>query len=618
MRGFLVLGFLAVCFTTTAQANDGNRFTYLDEFCDPYYVHGAFPKLTTPQWIGEEGVEAVVVLAIDDMRDPARYEAYLRPILDRLAQIDGRAPVSIMTCTVNPADPQLQAWLKEGVSLEIHTYDHPCPCLQGGDFNAAKNTYERCVDLLASVPGNRPVAFRMPCCDSRNTPSPRFWAEIFNGATEKGAFLTIDSSVFNVITTGDASLPREFILDADGKGSERFRKYIPFPSFVNTIENYPYPYVIGGLCWEFPCVVPSDWEGQNIQRPNNPDTVRDMKLALDATVLKQGVYNLVFHPHGWIRNDQIVDLIDHAVQKHGRKVKFLTFQEAQQRIDTHLLAGQPLRDRHGRDNGVRLLDLNRDGFQDVVIGNGELRRTRIWSPKEKRWLESEFPTMLVRSTQAGTQRTAAHFGVVDDDPAVLLRLDSDPPSAWRFDGERWTADQRLATTNAAAATLPKVMPGQAVRLRDINGDGRCELIFSDAAGPTSRVFAWDAEQRVWRPLPFELPAGVSVVDAQGRDAGLRWFDVDDDGDDDVLFSNERQYSLHIFDSPTSGWSIEVCAAQRREGDAIPMVVRQGTNNGAWLHSRHLWVQNEDTSRLPDGVDRRSFRQLLDAVGGSTP
>ena len=35
-----------------------------------------------------------------------------------------------------------------------------------GDFAKAKSTYDRCVDLLSSVPGNQPVAFRTPCCDS--------------------------------------------------------------------------------------------------------------------------------------------------------------------------------------------------------------------------------------------------------------------------------------------------------------------------------------------------------------------------------------------------------------------------------------------------------------------
>src|SRR5262249_31765243 len=93
-----------------AAPPDGTRPTSLDDV-DPYYPHRDFPKLITPQWVGEPGVEAVVVLAIDDMRDPARYERYLRPILDRLKAIDGRAPVSIMTNQVNPKDPRLSAWL---------------------------------------------------------------------------------------------------------------------------------------------------------------------------------------------------------------------------------------------------------------------------------------------------------------------------------------------------------------------------------------------------------------------------------------------------------------------------------------------------------------------------
>src|SRR5262245_19874081 len=100
----------------TVMAGDGNRLVYLDEPVNPYYVGRDFPKLTTPMWVGDEGVEAVVVLAIDDMRGYQKWEQYLRPILDRLTQIDGRAPVSIMTCTIEPDEPHLQKWLKEGLS----------------------------------------------------------------------------------------------------------------------------------------------------------------------------------------------------------------------------------------------------------------------------------------------------------------------------------------------------------------------------------------------------------------------------------------------------------------------------------------------------------------------
>jgi len=483
---------------TSGVAADGNRLTQLDGFCDPYYVGRDYPKLTTPQWLGEEGVEAVVVLAIDDMRDVGRYEAYLRPILDRLKKIDGRAPVSIMTCSVDPKNPQLQTWIKEGLTIEVHTGDHPCPLLQGGDFANAKSTYDRCVDMLNQIPGNKPVAFRMPWCDSLNTPSPRFWTEIFNKKTENGNFLQIDTSVFNITTAKDPDLPREIVFDDDG--SERFRKYLPFQSFVNTIEDYPYPYVIAGKCWEFPCIVPSDWEAQNLHASNNPKTVEDLKAALDAVVIKQGTYNLVFHPHGWIRTDQIIELIDYAVEKHGKKVKFLTFREALDRINKNFLHGSPLRS-----------------------GDGS------------------------------------------------------PIPGRRF--------------------FPSV-----------NGTLGTEI---DATAPVSGDWV--------RPLPEQvqrrLPQGVRYLDDQGRDAGLRFVDINEDGFGDVIFSNGERYSLHLWSNEKDDWSIKVIEGERGKrggiGPVIPMIVRpDGTNNGAWFHTRHMWVQNEDTNRLPDLVDRLSFDDML--------
>jgi hypothetical protein len=143
--------------------------------------------------------------------------------------------------------------------------------LQGNDFAKAKSTYDRCVDLMFAIPGNTPVAFRMPCCDSLNTPSPRFYDEIFAKRTPGGKSLVIDSSVFNITTSKDPELPKELTTDADGK--ERFKKYVPFDSFVNTIEDYPYPYVIGNYCWEFPCATPSDWQAQHLLGSSNPKTL---------------------------------------------------------------------------------------------------------------------------------------------------------------------------------------------------------------------------------------------------------------------------------------------------------------------------------------------------------
>jgi putative membrane-bound dehydrogenase-like protein len=438
----------------------------------PYHPKRNAPRLTTPEWVGEEGVEAVVILAIDDMRGHTLWENYLRPILNRLKKIDGRAPVSIMACSIDPKLDHLQTWLKEGLSLEVHTIDHPCPLLNRGNFEQAKSTYDRCVDLMNEIPNSRPVAFRTPCCDSQNTVSPRFFAEIFNHTTAKGNYLQIDSSVFQIFTGNDPELPRDLVFDADGR--ERFRKYQPANrSFVNFIEDYPYPYIINRYCWEFPCMTPSDWQGQNLHGAASPITLRDWKAALDCTVLKKGVFCFVFHPYNWVRAEQMVDFIDYADTKYGKRVKFLTFKEALERLQKNVTGGKSLRE------------------LDVPL---------LWTRRK----------------------------------------------------------QQL-----------------------------------QAAGLT-------------------LPPGARFPDEQG-DHGLRFVDLDEDGHDDVIFSNDREFGIYLYSPNDKGWTRKVAAGKAGDAGALPPIARGGKNNGFFVHERALCWQNETTDNIPSLVLRVSFNDLLREV-----
>jgi putative membrane-bound dehydrogenase-like protein len=621
-RSFVLLSLLAAI--SVPGASEINRLAYLDEV-NPFYVGVQFPKLITPQWVGEPNVEAVVILAIDDMREPVKYETFLRPVLERLKKIDGRAPLSIYCNALDTAHPQLQAWLKEGLSLEVHTLSHPCPLLAKGDFTAAENTYHGCVDLLNRVPGNRPVAFRMPCCDSMNSPSPRFYAEIFNASNAAGQFLTSDSSVMNIFTADDPSVPRELVTDKDGR--PRFAKYLPtetnaitrvtMKSFVTTIRDYPYPYVIGNRCWEFPATVPSDWEANNFHGPTNAVTVADWKAALDITVLKQGTFTFIFHPHGWIRSEQMVEFIDYAVEKYGSQVKFLNLREAQERLDRNLLAGKPLRGVRGEDNGVRLLDVDNDGYLDVVSGD----KTRRWEKEGRSWNESVTPTPI---------DDGARFGVVGGQTVMIRRASNRGQTderAYSFKEGGWVEDNRLLRNLTAFTSVDGLDNG--VRLRDINNDRESELIVANARA--SAVFSWSREKESWQKLPYALPPGALLVDDKGHDFGLRFVDLDKDGYDDVIFSNADGYGVFLFmPRPVQNWDFEVGwtrkvrGAKRGGNDpyAVPMIMRGGAhaNNGAWFHSRHMWIQNEDTALLSDKVDRRSFEQLLafDAPAPKSP
>ena len=607
---FAALLFSMILATGAGAADVGNRLTYLDEPCDPYYVGLHTPKLVTPQWIGEQGVEAVIVLANDDLKDLAHHEKYIRPIVARLKQIDGRSGMSLMGTQIDPADGQLQTWLAEGVNPEAHTWHHPCPCLQKGSLAKARETFDACVDNLRKVPGGRTVAFRMPCCDSMNSVSPRFFTEIYNKTTPEGNFLTMDSSVFHLFTAGDPQLSRALAYDDDGR--EKFRKYIPTDRVMaNYVEDYPYPYVIGRLCWEFSPLMPSDWDAQHLNEVCSPVTVRDLKAAVDAAVAKRGVFSLCFHTHGWIDNHQVIEMIDHAAAKHAGKVRFLNFHQVQECFDENLLGGRPLRAANGQDNGVRLVDLNGDGYMDVVVGNEKVRETRVWSAETGKWTTGGFPVPIVQVDDRGNRRDAGvRFGVLQESGCASILIRSEEVSGvWHFDGSQWNADPAGLAGLELDGPVSTSLDGRdrGVRLRDLDLDGVCELVVGNER--QRGVFRRAADRQTWERVPFSLPEGTTIVDAQGRDAGLRFVDVDEDGRADVVFSNARHYSTDLFTSMTEGWSRRVLSGKHGDGpreDEIPMIVRaDGTNNGAWFKHRHMWVQNEDTGKnLPDEIDSR--------------
>ena len=602
----------------------GNPYTYLDEN-DPFYVGRDFPKLTTPQWIGEPDVEAVVILAIDDMRSTANYEKYLRPILERLKQIDGRAPVSIYCNALNPADPHLQTWLKEGLSLENHTLAHPCPLLAQNNFRKAADTYHGGVELLNTITNNKAIAYRMPCCDSMNSPSPRFYAEIFNRTNSKGEFLTIDSSVMNLPTSKDNAVPKSLTTESDG--SERFYKYLPtqtnskvkvsMGSFVTTIEDYPYPYVIGKLCWEFPAMAPSDWEAQNLHGVNNPKTIEDWKAALDIAVIKQGLFSFIFHPHGWIKPEQLVEFINYVQSKYGKKVKFLTFREAAERMEKHLLAGQPIRNpTTGGENGVRILDLNKDGYLDVVIGNPNKQVTRLWDPNARKWIETSFP--------AAPQ--SCRFGVNRHGQPIFAFQTAKAANAFAFAGGGWREIPGFWRSLGKIRTSDEGMD-TGFRFRDINKDGVSEIIVSNSK--QNEIYELTSANQ-WKKSSYALPGNARLVDKNGGDNGVRFVDLNSDGHEDLVFSNEREFLVAQFVAKPVphlgwgyGWSQIIRAGSRDKAEnPVPMISRGGEfpNNGAWFKRGHMWVQNEETAHLPDKVDRRTFKELLafDAPAAKSP
>jgi putative membrane-bound dehydrogenase-like protein len=72
------------------------------------------------------------------------------------------------------------------------------------------------------------------------------------------------------------------------------------------------------------------------------------------------------------------------------------------------------------------------------------------------------------------------------------------------------------------------------------------------------------------------------VDAEGRDAGLRFTDLNGDGFDDAIFSGAGGYSVHLFVPVEKkgvdwkrGWSLEMRSGKRGEPGEIPLIAGRG-------------------------------------------
>lgn len=639
---------LLITLSITLGTPDGNRLAYLDGH-DPFYPRSGTARLVTPQWIGEPGVDAAVVLTVDGLDDVTieQAEAYLTPVLERLRKIDGRSHLSVMVGALGPDDRRLRAWVDAGLGLESHPVRRTRPLLGRDGFAAAREAVHGGLDRLARVPGNRPVAIRLLPTDRAEAPSPRILAEIVTAPSPGGNVVSIDSSVPCLVTDPGAPRPAKA-----GSGPSAFAS-----SF--TLIDYPFPYVVNGLVWELPWIVTAE-SLPTATRPGGPRTLADLKAAVGAVVARQGVCTLRLDPRRGPPADQVVALIDHVARTHGPRVRFLDLREVRERLDTHLLRGASLRDGEGLDNGVRVLDVDADGDMDVLIGNDRVRLTRLWDANARGWIERKFPVRLVGR---GTQVHLAHhvrFGVVQADgkasALVSSTFDGKPyvRGAWHFNGNEWVDAPELleGLSGSPVSTFETASVGvdKGVRLRDLDGDGRCELIagsdqFSDVRG----TFAL-GPGKGWKRLPFDLPGEASVVmtrqpgqratadpeDVLGQDAGLRFIDLDGDGRLDVVYSNDRGFGVYLFGSMKTGWSRRVTAGRAGAPGALSPIVRVGgdawqprttrgnqgeplfrvgrpsyvTDNGFWARDGFLWWRNEDTADLPDQVDRRSVAELL--------
>lgn len=165
---------------------------------------------------------------------------------------------------------------------------------------------------------------------------------------------------------------------------------------------------------------------------------------------------------------------------------------------------------------------------------------------------------------------------------------------------------------ALALEDAKPQPAAAVeKLHDFDRDGVPEKLVSSAL--ENVIFQRDAAGE-WTPADYALPEGVTLVDAEGRDAGLRFVDLNGDGFDDILFSNSGRFGIYLWTRevrPELGWS-----------RGWSQVVREGTRTGAvseppsvagaevTLADGVVTITHPPEGAQPAKVERMVARQLI--------
>jgi hypothetical protein len=178
------------------------------------------------------------------------------------------------------------------------------------------------------------------------------------------------------------------------------------------------------------------------------------------------------------------------------------------------------------DFGVRLVDVNNDGFVDIVKARNGYARSVLVNNRFNNWTNDTSYIFPVDIATSSGYDNGVRFADVDNDGKVDILLAKDSTrQVYLKNGSTWSISNWTIPVDFVTGTADN-----GVQIADINGDGKIDLL----QGKDTTKKAWLNNGAGWTDASSAWVLPETFVDSSGNDNGLRLIDLNNDGLPDLI------------------------------------------------------------------------------------